>query len=162
MNFANKIHQHLPAKFLMSKKRIKRKKKVVTHLLPNGWVFKMRLLPLCKMEDGYMWLASLAVARSRRQVNDWLGERKKKSVARLANQLTGTFGNQVQAIAIRQVRTWIDQLPSGDFFYMRCESALPEKQFRVWQHWIKRHEKTEWFIDEKEKVFIFYKPHLYN
>lgn len=109
-----------------------------------------------------MWLASLAVARSKRQINDWLETRKKKSVARLHKNLTGTFGNQVQAIAIRQVRAWIDQLPPGDFLYMRCESALPEKQFRVWERWIKRHEKTEWFIDEKEKVFIFYKPSIYN
>ena len=84
-------------------------------------------------------------------------QRKKKSVSRLSSNLTGKFGPRTQAIAIRQVRKWVDELPVHDMIALRCESALPEKQFRVWKKWFEKHEDLRWEIKEEFKSFWFYK-----
>ena len=47
------------------------------------------------------------------------------------SSLTGKEGNRTQAIAIRQVRKWAEEIPVGDSMTLRCESVVPEKQFRV-------------------------------
>jgi hypothetical protein len=125
--------------------------------LPNGMILKMRLIPWIRTPIGYVWLASLAVGKSKRQINDWMNQRKKKSVSRLSSNLTGKFGPRTQAIAIRQVRQWVDELPAGDMIALRCESALPDKQFRVWKKWFTKHEDIRWEVKEEFKAFWFYK-----
>jgi len=87
-----------------------------------------------------------------------MNQRKKRSVSRLNSNLTGRFGPKTQAIAIRQVRQWVKDLPPGDSICMRCESALPDKQFRVWKKWFTKHEDVKWEISEEHKSFFFYKP----
>ena len=57
---------------------IPRKKKTKTVVLPDGQLLKMRLLPWIRTEKGCVWLASLAIGRSKRQINDWMDRRKKK------------------------------------------------------------------------------------
>jgi hypothetical protein len=71
--------------------------------------------------------------------------------------LTGRFGPKTQAIAIRQIRQWLDEIPVGDSICMCCESTLPEKQFRVWKKWFETHENIHWQICEEYKSFFFYK-----
>jgi hypothetical protein len=137
--------------------RIKKRKKVFTKNIGRGYLLKMRLIPWIKTEKGCVWLVSLAVAKSKRQINDWMDRRKNARVRQLDMSLTGKIGNSVQAIAIRQVRKWVDELPRGHSIAMRCESALPEKQFRVWKKWFERHENIAWEINEEYKSFFFYK-----
>jgi hypothetical protein len=84
-------------------------------------------------------------------------QRPKKSVRKLSSNLTGRFGPRTQAIAIRQVRQWMQEIPEGDSICMRCESALPEKQFRVWKKWFEKHEDIRWEISEEHKSFFFYR-----
>jgi hypothetical protein len=71
--------------------------------------------------------------------------------------LTGRFGPKTQAIAIRQVRQWMKELPDGDSMCLRCESALPDKQFEVWKKWFLKHEDNRWEISDEYKSFFFYK-----
>jgi len=71
--------------------------------------------------------------------------------------LTGKFGPRTQAIAIRQVRAWMDSIPYGDSLSMRCESALPDKQFEVWKKWFTKHEDSRWEICDEYKSFFFYR-----
>jgi hypothetical protein len=137
--------------------RILKKKKVFTVNIGEGYHLKMRLLPWIHTTKGCVWLASLAVAKSKRQINDWMNRRKNARVRRLDMSLTGKIGNGVQAVAIRQVRSWVSDLPKGDSITMRCESALPEKQFRVWKKWFERHEDMCWEINIDYKSFFFYK-----
>jgi hypothetical protein len=40
---------------------------------------------------------------------------------------------------------------------LRCESAEPEKQFRVWKKWFSKYEDSRWEIKEEFKSFWFYK-----
>lgn len=106
-----------------------------------------------------MWLGSIANARSVRQINDWMKRRKNRRTRQLDGKLTGKSGNKVQAIAVRVLRQWIDYIPPGDSVVFRCESAMPEKQFRIWSKWILRHDyDLNPEIDEELKSLFFYKP----
>lgn len=118
----------------------------------------MRLMPWLRTDAGCIWLASLAVGKSKRQLNDWLNKRNKKSVRSLSASLTGQEGNKIQALAIRQVRHWVTDLPPGDSLCLRCESALPGKQFKVWRRWFETHEDPRWRINPDLKSFYIYKP----
>ena len=140
-------------------KPIKRRKKVFTKHLPGNYLVVMRLLPWMRTQYGCVWLASLAVGKSRRQINDWLKRKtKKKNVRRLDSCLTGKYSNLSQAIAIQQVRRWVQELPPGNSITLRCESAKPDKQFRVWKKWFQRWEDKKWDINEEFKSFFYYKP----
>lgn len=140
-------------------KKIRRRKKVFTKHLPGGYTVVLRLLPWIHTEGGCVWLASLAVGKSRRQINDWLKRKtKKKNVRRLDSCLTGKYSNLSQAIAIQQVRRWVQELPPGNSITLRCESAKPDKQFRVWKKWFQRWEDKKWDINEEFKSFFYYKP----
>ena len=120
----------------------------------------MRLVPWIHTSKGCVWLAALAVSKSKRQINDWLEDKKQRTrVRRLASSLTGKIGNRVQGIAIRQVRKWVDELPKGHSLTLRCESAVPEKQFRVWKKWFERREDIRWEINEEHRSFFFYKKY---
>jgi hypothetical protein len=139
-------------------KRFRRRKKTTTYQLKNGYIFKMRLMPWLRTDAGCIWLASLAVGKSKRQLNDWLNRRNKKSVRSLSASLTGQEGNKIQALAIRQVRHWVVDLPPGDSLCLRCESAVPDKQFKVWRRWFEAHEDPRWRINPDLKSFYIYKP----
>jgi hypothetical protein len=137
--------------------RIKKRRKVYTKTIGEGYLLKMRLLPWLHTSKVCVWLASLAVAKSKRQINNWMNRRKNIRVRRLDMSLTGKIGNGVQAVAIRQIRQWVSELPKGHSITLKCESALPEKQFRVWKKWFERHEDMCWEINEEYKSFFFYK-----
>ena len=141
-------------------KKINQRKKVFTKHLSGGRLVVMRLLPWMRTENGCIWLASIATGKSRRQINDWLKRKtKKRRVRRLDSHLTGRHVNLVQAIAIQQVRRWVQELPPGNSITLRCESAKPDKQFRVWKKWFQRWEDKRWDINEEIKSFFYYKKH---
>ena len=73
------------------------------------------------------------------------------------SSLTGKEGNRTQAIAIRQVRKWAEEIPVGDSMTLRCESAVPEKQFRVWKKWFTQHEDQVWQVSDEHQSFFFYR-----
>jgi hypothetical protein len=137
--------------------RIKKKKKVLIKVINKKYRLKMRLIPWISTQKGCVWLASLAVAKSQRQLNDWMDRRKNARVRQLDLSLTGSIGNGIQAIAIRQVRKWMKEIPIGHSIALRCESVFPDKQFRVWKKWFERHEDIGWDINEDYKSFFFYR-----
>jgi hypothetical protein len=105
-------------------------------------------------------MASLAVGKSRRQINDWLMRRSKRSrVQKLNVNLTGLGGNSGHAIALRQLYVWLDVVPEGDIIMFYCESADAERQMKIWKKWILRHNPDLLYsIDEETKSFYIYKP----
>jgi hypothetical protein len=141
-------------------KRIKRKKQVHTTVLKNGAIAVTRLIPWIRIGKNYAWIASLAVGKSRRQINDWMQRRsRRKRVHKLNCNLTGLGSNQGQAIAIRQVQQWLQVVGEGDIIMFYCESAKIEKQMKVWKKWILRHNPDLLHsIDEETKSFYIYKP----
>ena len=140
-------------------KRIQRQKKVFTKKLTGGYLVVLRLTPWIHLKDRCVWLASLAVGKSRRQINDWLKRKtKKRRVRRLNSYLTGRHANLAQGIGIYKLRDWVQELMPGDSITLRCESAKADKQFRVWKKWFHRKETTGWNINEEFKSFFYYKP----
>jgi len=137
--------------------RIKQKKKTFILKLTGKAILKMQIIPWIRTSGGTVWLASLAVSKSKRQINDWIERKQNSRVRKLDAMLTGTIGNGVQAIAIRQVRKWVDEHPEGHSISLRCESVFPDKQFRVWKKWFERHEHSDWEINDEFKSFFFYK-----
>jgi hypothetical protein len=140
-------------------KKTQRRKKVSTYHLPQGYLVVVRLIPWIQTKDGCVWLASFAAGKNRRQINDWLKRKiKRKRVRHLDSHLTGKHGNFIQSLGVYQLRNWVDKLLPGDSIIMRCESANPDKQFRVWKKWFQRKEAAEWDINEEFKSFFYYKP----
>jgi hypothetical protein len=139
---------------------MKRHKKIGTIFLAQNTRLKLRLIPWIKTTNGCVWLASMAVSLSNRQINDWMNRRKNKRVRQLDSSLTGKFGPKAQAFAIRQVRKWILELPPGDSICLKCESAVPDKQFQIWKNWFLRHEDSKWEISDEHQSFFFYKSIL--
>ena len=78
-------------------------------------------------------------------------------VRRLDMSLTGKFGLGPQLTAMRYVRKWINEIPYGDSICLRCESVVPDKQFRIWKKWFETHEDSNWEISEEHKSFFIYK-----
>ena len=59
---------------------------------------------------------------------------------------------------MKQVHAWCDELNNGDMFVFNCESAEPQKQFRVWGKWLSRKEHSYKWVPNKELLsFYFYK-----
>ena len=136
--------------------RTTRTKKVQTTRIGKH-ILKMRLFPWMRTKNGYIWLASMAISKSNRQLNDWTALKKNKRVQRLKLSLTGRFGPKSQAIAIRQVRDWMKEIPVGDSITLRCESCVPEKQFKIWKKWFLKNESNKWKINDEYKSFFFYR-----
>ena len=108
---------------------------------------------------GTIWLASLAVGKSKRQLNDWMNRRtRKKQVRCLDFNLTGKLTVKLMLQVMEQVHAWCDELNNGDMFVFNCESAEPQKQFRVWGKWLSRKEHGYTWVPNKELLsFYFYK-----
>jgi len=136
--------------------RTTRAKKIQTTRIGKH-ILKMRLFPWMRTKNGYIWLASMAISKSNRQINDWTALKKNKRVQRLKLSLTGRFGPKSQAIAIRQVRDWMKEIPVGDSITLRCESCVPEKQFKIWKKWFLKNESNKWKINDEYKSFFFYR-----
>ena len=141
-------------------KRVKRKKLVQTFIEKNEVITVTRLLPWMPIGKNYAWIVSLAVGKSRRQINDWLMRRcRRRRVLQFDQHLTGLGGYKSQAFAARQLSVWLDVIPEGDMIVFICESAEPERQMKVWKKWLLRHEPNLLSsIDEETKSFYIYKP----
>lgn len=142
----------------MSNVKFTRSKKISTLKLDDGTLLRVRLIPWIPVEDRYIWLVSMAVGKSNRQINDWMNKRKNRRARRLSTQLNGKFAMQLQLLAMDQVRTWMDEHPAGDSMTFRCESAKADKQFRIWKKWFRRKEAVEWQVLDEELAFYYYKP----
>lgn len=137
--------------------RLRRRKKTGTIFFPQKMILKLRLIPWIRTGSSCIWLASMAMGKSMKQLNQWMQRRSTLRVRRLDKSLTGTFGLGPQLTAMRQVRQWLDEIPAGDSICLRCESTVPDKQFRVWKKWFEKHEDINWEISEEHKSFFFYK-----
>lgn len=126
--------------------------------LKDGTFLKARLLPWIPTDNGCVWLVSVAISCSNRQVNDWLNKRKNKRAYRLNVNLTGKSGISGQISAMRFLRWCQTFIPDGDSLCFSCECTLPDKQFAIWKRWFSKREDLSWEISEENKAFFYYKP----
>ena len=137
--------------------RFTRSNKTKTIKLPDGNLCRIRLSPWMQVGTNWIWVASLAVSKSNRQINDWMRKRKNKRSKKLGQEMNGRFAGRVQAFAVRQLRKWMEEHPAGDAMFFKCESVESEKQFRVWKKWFLRNESKRWEILPDDLAFYFYK-----
>ena len=65
--------------------RLTRKKKIIKDTLSNGDNFKVVACPSKFPKGGYLWLVSMAAAKSNRAINDWIKERNKRKRVKKLN-----------------------------------------------------------------------------
>jgi hypothetical protein len=83
---------------------------------------------------------------------------RKQSVKRLGQNLTGKVTLHFYRTVINTLRQWCEELDPGDMIAFRCESADPDKQYRVWGKWLERKDsKYEWMGNPELKCYTFYK-----
>jgi hypothetical protein len=76
----------------------------------------------------------------------------------MSSTLTGKLTLPLQKLLIEKVRQWCDEIPPRDMIALRCESAAPDKQYRVWKKWLTTKEKPYgWSCSDEYKAFYFYK-----
>ena len=137
---------------------MKKKTKVITEYLPDGQILKVRLMVKYVVNGRCLWNISSAVSKSHRQLNDWEKERKNKRSKQLRKKMTGTLGPGVFARIIRATRKLYVELKPGDALTFRCESCVPDKQYRVFSKWLLQREKEPWETLPEVKGFFLRKP----
>jgi hypothetical protein len=135
--------------------RIQRNKRVSISRLPGKYILKLRLIPWIYTKNGCVWLASMAVGKSMRQINDWMNQRQNLKAHQMATSLTGNLGPKAQIAAFNQLHEWLDDMPYGDSVALRCDSANPEKQFQIWKKWFLKKSSKKWKINEEHKSFFY-------
>jgi len=103
-----------------------------------------------------MWNVGFAVGKSRRQLNDWYQGRKNKRWRSLHQHLVGTSGMRTISKGFKEVLKLRWNIEPGDVICLDCTSKEPEKQFRTWMRWTKKH--PEWTVDFQEKKFFWHRP----
>jgi len=125
---------------------------------PENTYIKLRLIKWGRLQEQTFWLLSLAISKSKRQLNDWLNKRKNKRAKKLSTQLIGNSGLLPQLMAVRHLRVWTEELHSGDCIFFLCESKEKFKQFKVYSRWFKQRENNGWHTDPAKLLFYYVKP----
>ncbi len=108
----------------------------------------------------YGWNIGFAIGKSNRQLNDWFKEKKNKRASSLKFKLVGKSGLKFIRYGFEEVLKLRWHIPPGDAIIFDCTSGEPEKQFRAWHRWKRKH--PDIFVDEEKKLFIWHRPPYYN
>ena len=125
---------------------------------PENTYIKLRLIKWGRLQEQTFWLLSLAISKSKRQLNDWLNKRKNKRAKKLSAQLIGNSGLLPQLMAVRHLRVWTEELHPGECIFFLCESKEKFKQFKVYSRWFKQRENNGWHTDPAKLLFYYVKP----
>ena len=139
----------------MTLRTTRAKKVMITRI--GDHILKVRLTPWMYTDDGVIWLASMALGKSMRQINDWMNRKENKRRRLMDTSLIGKSAMKPQLMVMYQIRKWMKEIPVGDSINLRCESALSDKQFRVWKKWFEKHEDPNWIANPKWKTLFFYR-----
>tara|TARA_R100001460_G_scaffold24953_3_gene50121 strand:+ start:452 stop:886 length:435 start_codon:yes stop_codon:yes gene_type:complete len=138
--------------------RLTRKKKIIKDTLSNGDNFKVVACPSKFPKGGYLWLVSMAAAKSNRAINDWIKERNKRKRVKKLNYFHPKKRDvKALRIAVNAAKKWTVDIPDGDCLVFRAEGAKPDQLFRIYKKWFATHENIPWVISEEHKSFFFYK-----
>jgi hypothetical protein len=126
----------------------------------NEWaVFSTR--PWIQVGDTVVWLICIAVSKSKRQLNDWLNQRKNKRVHSLSSNMTGKSGPQPLFWAFKQMHIVQDALPVMDSLWFWFDAVEKDKQRRVYMKWFERYAKPGWqYLKDSDSFYFFKSPTL--
>jgi hypothetical protein len=134
------------------------KRKICTcSFVVNGQLCKVFLEPVEEHRPGYwLWNLGFAIGKSKRQLNDWYHRKQNKRRRSLDARLTGQHGMKAFSTGVRTMLEMRWAIQPGDVLVIDCTSNNPEKQFRSYWYWLRRH--PEWVIDFQEKKIFWYRP----
>jgi hypothetical protein len=124
----------------------------------DGYIGKLFFEPFYEFETGYcLWNVGLAVGKSKRQLNDWYRNRHNKRRRSLRNQLTGPGTFKIWTTALKHLlRMRWECLEPGDGMVLDCTSRDPDRQFKVYTHWLRHHQDFVVNFDRRE--FYWFRP----
>jgi len=123
----------------------------------NGQICKVFLEPVNQYRPGYwLWNLGFAIGKSERQLNDWYKRKQNKRRRSLDVRLTGQHGMKAFSTGVKTMLKMRWTIQPGDVMVIDCTSNNPEKQFRSYWYWLRRH--PEWSIDYEEKKIFWYRP----
>ena len=118
---------------------------------------KLFLEPMYAYQPGYwIWNLGYAVGKSPRQLNDWYNRRNNKRKKSIDGRITGTTGMKAFSKGVQNMLRLRWHVEPGDIVMIDCTSGQPEKQFRAYWYWVKRHQ--DWTVDVNEKKIFWYRP----
>ena len=127
----------------------------------NGQVCKVFLEPVNQYQPGYwVWNLGFAIGKSKRQLNDWYYKKQNKRRRSIDQRFTGQSNMKAFALGVRTMLKLRWTIQPGDVLMIDCTSKDPEKQFRAYWYWLKKH--PEWVVDFEKKEIFWYRPPYYN
>ena len=127
----------------------------------NGQVCKVFLEPVNQYQPGYwVWNLGFAIGKSKRQLNDWYYKKQNKRRRSIDQRFTGQSNMKAFALGVRTMLKLRWAIQPGDVLMIDCTSKDPEKQFRAYWYWLKKH--PEWVVDFEKKEIFWYRPPYYN
>ena len=138
-----------------------KKKYFSSKVFIDNFVIKVFMRRYIEFQPGfYGWGIGFAIGKSNRQLNDWYREKKNKRALSLKGKLVGKSGLKFIRYGFKEVLKLRWKIPPGDAIILDCTSGEPNKQFRAWLRWQKKH--PDIFINEKDKEFVWHRPPYYN
>jgi hypothetical protein len=86
-----------------------------------------------------LWNVAFAVGKTKRQLNDWFKNKKNKRARKLKNKFTGRSGLKLISSGFKKVLELRWLIEPGDVLIIDCTSAEPEKQYKAYQRWYRKH-----------------------
>jgi hypothetical protein len=119
---------------------------------------KVFLDPISEYRPGYwVWNVGFAAGKSRRQLNDWYNRRKNRRQRSLDRKIGSVSGlKTAPALGAKEVLRLRWNIQPGDAIMLDCTSGDPERQFRAFIRWLRKH--PEWVIDYEKREFFWYRP----
>ncbi len=123
----------------------------------DGYLCKVFLEPVEEYDCGfYIWNIGLAIGKSNRQLNDWYRRKKNKRARTLEGKINGHIGLKALRRGYEEILKMRWKIEPGDALSAVCISGAPDKQFKAFHRWIRRH--PEIAINYQNREFIWYRP----
>lgn len=113
--------------------------------------------PWVKVGPTVVWLICIAVSKSKRQLNDWLNQRKNRRVYSLSRNMTGKSGAQPLYWAFRQMFIAEDLIPVMDGIWFWFDAVEKDKQRRVYMKAFSKYANPHWQYLKQPDAFYFFK-----
>lgn len=136
-----------------SKRKIKR---FILKTSNKQWV-ALTASPWVHVDSTCVWLVVLGVSKSRRQLSDWLKNRKTKRARKLKNSMSGTSGARPLIWAFQKLSEIQAYIPYYDGLWFWFDAVEKDKQRRVYLKWFNKKGMGDWKYIEKQDSFYYFK-----
>ena len=144
----------------------RRQKQFVLHT-PNGDCAVLCVKPWVYVQNTEekintcVWLVCFAVSKSKRQLNDWLNQRKNKRSRTLSKKMTGKSGPGPLMWAFKNLKHIEEYIPNWDSLWFWFDAVEKDKQRRVYLKWFARYGNPTWeYLTDKDAFYFFKNPAL--